>query len=206
MRRVVKPFTVEIRNRSRKAAVPKWSDLGDGSEVVSETASVPAVDTLPNKPAGLVLPATDQPAMYTPPEPYLDPRRPAPAPRMQAAPVSSSEAPSSTRSGRILPRIDVPSEADREPQAEAAGEDLGITVEPKAEMRREPAESIAAPRPVDEPSVRTEPLASEADGEAATLVLRPGRKRLTRDDFCRGERWKARLPVAVHRGVRGRER
>lgn len=34
---------------------------------------------------------------------------------------------------------------------------------------------------------------------ASTLVLRQGRKRLSREEFGRGDRWKARLPAAVHR-------
>ena len=180
VRRIPKPFTVEIRKSSRKSVSAaaltsdpivtsglsdqpsvSWPGLDEpsGPDMATEVEAVAPTPT-----PGRILPALDEPA--TTPE----------APARQPTKREPTEAEAQTLEG--LPM-------------EAGPADLSDTA-----VDQEDAQPVTL--------ADTEPPGGVADGSdaktmAATLILRQGRKRLTRDDFKRGERWKARLPAVVHR-------
>lgn len=185
MKRSIKPFTVEVRNGGRKSVASKtaglmWPEFGEQPNV--KWPEITDVD--PEGSAGLVSPASSSPV-----ERYLDPRKP-PPPRAQ--PTAEPAA-----TGRVLPVI----EPTPEPRTTTA-EDLGKAPRAKPAPRRKPADPVVTPEPASVPLVEALPSAIDAKAVAATLVLRQGRDRLTRDNFERGERWKARLPMSVHRANR----
>lgn len=95
--------------------------------------------------------------------------------------------------GRVLPALDEPQTLTAVAEPKRRG-DGSASPKPNA------AEDLPAETEAPEPSA----LAGEEQGEtvrgqamADTLLLRHGRKRLLRSQLERGERWKARLPVAA---------
>ena len=75
------------------------------------------------------------------------------------------------------------------------------------ELAEEPEQPLLAPVDADDigaTEVEQPTMDPQADArsDATTLLLRQSRSRLPRDAFRRGERWKARLPAAVHRARR----
>lgn len=153
MRRVIKPFTVEIRGSGRKSAKPadlpsSWPVLDDQPAAAWPEAFLPpASKSVPVTPVGRVLPDLNEVIAPAEPAPTRAVRRPQPQP------------------------------------AEASEPAPGLSFR---------AEASAA---IDQPSLQT---ATEIV-EAALDLTRRSRQRLTREDFGRAERWKARLPIVVHR-------
>lgn len=192
MKRIIKPFTVEIRGAGRKSSATKsagpiWPELDDQPDVRwPEIASTVVADVLPDMPARRVLQAMDEPAAGTRADPYLDPRKPPPS-RERVAPIVPAE---TVVVDRVLPAPDVALEVDRDLEG----------VKPVAVKRpaRRARHSKAA-QPVETTEPITDLSAIKVEAVAATLVLRRDRTRFTRDDFKRGERWKARLPIAAHK-------
>lgn len=184
MRRVIKPFTVEVKGAGRRSAAqtPASPQLAEQPHV--EWPEIAEIGS--EEPAGGMVQAIGEPSSSMPVERYLDPRKP-PPPRSQPTPKAPV--------GRILPVIKV----IPEPPAAAASEDLGKAPRSKPVPRRKLAERGEAAEPANVPPNEALPSAVDAKAVAATIVLRQGMKRLDRDAFGRGERWKARLPAAVHR-------
>lgn len=118
-------------------------------------------------------------------------------PGMAQEPVASPQTaeaikpPVSVMSGRVLPALDVPVKRVAVPAPEPAQEPG--KPEPIDVAGPEASEEVESEVPVAVPQLdfRTK--------VAATPPFRQGRTKLPRDAFRREERWKARLPVAVHR-------
>ncbi|MDX7952883.1 hypothetical protein P7D22_17085 [Lichenihabitans sp. Uapishka_5] len=153
MRRIIKPFTVELRSGKRKTSTP-----------LSLPSEQPAVDW----PEALLA------------EFRADPELPKP-------------------SGRVLPALD---EAP-EPLPPRSGEGEADAAEAAAEPRW--AASVTEPAPAASIVFEDEtPVPAALPLEAAVVVAASDSApirgaRLSREAFARGERWKARLPAAVHR-------
>ena len=206
MRRVVKPFAVEVRSSGRRSksqlpAGPSWPQLDEQPDVVwPEITPVAAHEDAGTRPVGW-LPVALPPAAI---EPYRDPRKPPPIRFVEARvfPLTAPQtveaaAPADKPVGRVLPDLTEMSVVSEAPLVE-----------------RKPARSVARVRRL-KPTLQAEAIADEpatlprlevnTKAIAATIVLRQGRDRLTRDHFKRGQRWKSRLPAAVHR-VKSRQR
>ena len=94
--------------------------------------------------------------------------------------------------GRILPALTEP-----EPPRVTHFEPLAPPLEPEPELHDEP--DTAGEDPEDDD------LDVPAPAEAPDAVVRGRRPRKARETFPRGERWKARLPAAIH-GIRRKPR
>lgn len=185
MRRVVKPFTVEIKGAGRRKT-PDRPQLDKQPHVEwPESAEVGF-----EEPAGRLLQAIGDSSSCMPAERYLDPRKP-PLPRLDRPMPPAEPAPV----GHVLPVI----KATSEPPAAVTSEDLGKAPRSKPALRKNHAEPGEAAEPANVPLTEALPSAVKAKAVAATIVFRQGMKRIDRDAFGRGERWKARLPAAVHR-------
>ncbi|MDX7951798.1 hypothetical protein P7D22_11520 [Lichenihabitans sp. Uapishka_5] len=140
-----------------------------------------------------------------------------PPPVMAAEP--QAEAPPAIH-GRILPVLDEAGPPEPLPAAEppprprkpARIKPAAVETAPPEADALYPAEPAAA-QAEDEPAATTpdadaEPvdLALNAKAIAATLLQLQGKKRLPRDGFKRGERWKARLPAAALGSLRAARR
>ena len=147
MRRVIKPFAVELRSTTRRIRLeppnlPVWPDL----------AQQPVVEW---PEALLALEADSEPAQEV---------------------------------GRVLPDLSE-AETARRRQLEAR--------EPAAPLAEEVAD-ISPQASVETGSDTADPEQLEIEAAAEPVEPRQGRKRLEREEFRRGERWKARLPIATH--------
>lgn len=156
VRRIVKPFAVEIRNSGPRVR----------TDPVGTSAFAPAEPEQPH--------ITGWPG--------LDRESAGSSSLIETAPESV------VPTGRILPALD---------QAPATEPSV------KPRRRRPPAE----PAPFEDSEDVSEPMSEVQPAQAALTVnvkaeaatsLRKGRTRLPRDAFDRSERWKARLPAAVH--------
>ena len=147
MRRVIKPFAVELRSTTRRIRLeppnlPVWPDL----------AQQPVVEW---PEALLALEADSEPAQEV---------------------------------GRVLPDLSE-AETARRRQLEAR--------EPAAPLAEEVAD-ISPQASVETGSDTADPEQLEIEAAVEFVEPRQGRKRLEREEFRRGERWKARLPIATH--------
>lgn len=216
MKRIIKPFTLEVRNgRRRKGpsmpSCPTRPEINDQPEVQWPKITISVYgDALPGN-RTVCVPPIDEKVTGEPFNPFRAPRtlptsvsRPGglpPARQMRSAQADAIEAPTGERTGRVLPVVDVLLPAVGGIGAATFAEMPALAIEPAPVIRGGAAEPIAVPWPADCPSAIVPPSATDAKAVAATLVMRPGGKRLTRDEFGRGERWKARLPAAVHRAA-----
>ena len=170
---------------------PVWPELADQPayewpEALSPSTASPE----PAQLAGQMM--MSQAAIPAPwiPEPYRDPRKP-PAARAIVPVAIVPEMQPERPAGRVLLAIEEPEAG----QGEAHRGDRhggGPTVRVKrARAIRVPeavaVESVSMPEAADRPTVEANPPAG------------PGAARLARANFKRGERWKARLPAAIHR-------
>ena len=188
----------------RPQSRPVWPDLAgqpviEWPDALVRPAAVP--EPVPPRPVRHVRPTEADAVFSAPAEPYRDPRKPPPVlvakrdgtPMVEPERVAhtvASEAPADKPKGRILPVI--------EPEVRTFAADV-TAVKPAERPRRETVQ--ATDRAADPPLVVL-PSAIDAAAVAATLLLRQSGDRLARDDFKRGERWKARLPASVHRAKR----
>ena len=210
LRRVIKPFAVEVRSTTRRTRMeapkpPVWPDLAEQPDVEWPEALVAsAADPEPAipQPTERALPTQAEPIPSALAEPYRDPRKPPPAfvarteatsaaEPEQVAHVVAPEEPPEKPPGRILPVIEIEMRSDAE----------DVTTRAPAARPKRPKPTRAA-EPVAEVPLVVMPPEIDTAAVAATLLLRQSRERLTRDDFKRGERWKARLPAAAQRAKR----
>ena len=172
-RHILKPFTVETRSRRGKPAA---------AAAASSDPTLPA--------AADDQPRVSWPDLAGPPDLPVEPEPQANAPQPSV--------------GRILPALDEPGLFEEPPEPPRQKRKPART-KPTAPVPAEPADEQAEHAPaapaVDEAS-ETVDLAPNARTMAATLLLRQGMKRLPRNQFKRGERWKARLPAAAHKQQR----
>lgn len=196
MRRVIKPFAVEIRGGGRKSRVtepkpPAWPELADQPTVEWPDALLPSTAVSePVQAVERVAPSQAVVPAACSPELYRDPRKPPPARAIvpvATAPEMQPERPP----GRVLLAIDEPGPVKAEPIEEIATARASTVCIKRAKAIRVP--EVAAVEPVNVPEV-----ADSAVADAYGLAERRGADRLARADFKRGERWKARLPAAVH--------
>ena len=188
---------------------PVWSEVADQPVVEWPAALLPPMTNPEHaslQPAERVLPTETETTISALAEPYRDPRKPPPAfwakaddkPIAKPEPVghvAESEQPPVKPAERILPMIEHPLPI----KVKSAAEDVTAVATPVRPRRAKPVQTA---EPAADPPLMVLPSEIDAAAVAATFVLRQSEERLTRDDFKRGERWKARLPAAVHRAKR----
>ena len=210
VRRIIKPFAVEVRSATRRTRLeapitPVWPDLAEQPVIEWPDALMPPAavpEPVPPRPVRHVRPTEAEAVFSAPAEPYRDPRKPPPVlvakpdgttmvEPERVAHAATSKAPADKPEGRIWPVI--------EPEVRSFAADV-TAVKPAERPRR--AKPVQATDQTADPPLMVMPSAIDAAAVAATLLLRQSGNRLTRDDFKRGERWKARLPASVHRAKR----
>ncbi|MCW6512993.1 hypothetical protein [Lichenifustis flavocetrariae] len=211
MRRVIKPFTVEVRSGSRKFATPKplapqWPQADDQPFIAAwPETPLPRPDApVPSEVTGRVLPVLNEAADSAVNEPKVQARsRPKRAPAIEAKAAEEAEVPAPPMSAEPTLLADVanwPSESSTDNSDKVQDQDEAA----KADQPQLSADNNEMPvavcdfDPPPGPGVGHLLPAVDTKVIAATLILRQGRVRLARADFARGERWKARLPIAVH--------
>lgn len=105
----------------------------------------------------------------------------------EALMAGAADAAPGQEAGRVLPDLSEAETARRQIEAQ----------EPTAPLAEEVAE-MSPQAIVETGSDTADPEQLEVKPAAESVEPRQGRKRLEREEFRRGERWKARLPIATH--------
>lgn len=174
-------------------AKPEWPHLDEQPNVVWPEITSAALHKKPPATSASFLPSMEAKPST---EPYRDPRKIPPIHVAQGSDQllgrperTEAEAPVVRTTGRILPVINeapiIVTHYDAEP-----------TRQGKRAKRVQP---ILPAKPVADVPATSHAPAIEMNIIAASVVLRRSKDRLTRDEFKRGQRWKARLPASVHR-------
>ncbi|MCW6512416.1 hypothetical protein [Lichenifustis flavocetrariae] len=208
MRRVIKPFTVEVRSGSRKSATPKplapqWPQADDQPSIAWPETPIPRPDApVLAEVTGRVLPVLNEAADSAVDESKVQARpRQKRASAIEAKAAEDAETPAPPVSAEPTLLADFtnwPSESFADNSDTVQDQDEAV----EAGQPQLGNEMPVAVRDFDlQPGPGAGHLLPAVDTKvvAATLILRQGRDRLARNDFARGERWKARLPIAVHR-------
>ena len=187
LRRVIKPFAVEVRSGGRKkTSGPQWPELEAQPDVKWPSLDDDHMEPAPpiaEKPIRRVLPALDvqaQPHV----EPYREPHETSENMKSEFAPVESQVCPQQgDASEREAP-------AAMEPAIAASADEVALASVTPSKVSRISASMIQA-----------------VFGSTTAQAVSPTQKqRLERESFKRGERWKARLPASVHRAAKKRDR
>lgn len=181
LRRVIKPFALEVRSGGRKkASGPQWPQIEAQPDVTwpsLDDEHVESARPMTEKPIGRVLPALDVQAQPTV-EPYQDARDATPEDvKHEVAPVES----------RRIPQ-----------QADAPERDAPAALE-SAIVASDDEVAPAAVSPDKASRISASMIQAVFGSKTAQAVSQNQKQRPARDSFKRGERWKARLPASVHR-------